>query len=142
MGAQKFSLPLDAEFTAGLEKDGPFATYLTVPGSAELLGTRRAVKVSGTVDGYPFDAVWERAALVAVASRPLQGDREEPGRRPGQGAPSAEAQLDSSTGTRPDRQTAAELFQLRSCRIWDWTKPRATSPRLNRRQGGIRVGVP
>jgi hypothetical protein len=31
-------------------------TYLTVPGSAELLGTRRAVEVSGTADGHPFAA--------------------------------------------------------------------------------------
>ncbi|GAA1605523.1 DUF1905 domain-containing protein [Kribbella sancticallisti] len=52
----KVSGPLDAEFTAELEKDGSFATYLTVPGSAELLETRRAVKVSGTIDGHPFDA--------------------------------------------------------------------------------------
>lgn len=56
MSAQKVSGPLDAEFTAALEKDGAFATYLTVPGSAELLGTKRAVKVSGTIDGHPFDA--------------------------------------------------------------------------------------
>jgi hypothetical protein len=48
--------PLDHEFTAVLEKDGAFATYLTVPDSAELLGTRRAVKVSGTIDGHPYDA--------------------------------------------------------------------------------------
>jgi hypothetical protein len=27
-----------------------------VPGSAELLGTRRAVKVGGTIDGHPFAA--------------------------------------------------------------------------------------
>jgi hypothetical protein len=56
MSAQKVSGPLDAEFTAVLEKDGAFATYLTVPGSTELLGTGRAVKVSGTIDGHPFDA--------------------------------------------------------------------------------------
>jgi hypothetical protein len=33
---------LDHSFTAPLEKDGSFPTYVTVPGSAELLGTRRA----------------------------------------------------------------------------------------------------
>ena len=48
--------PLDHAFTAPLEKDGSFPTYVTVPGSAELLGTRRAVKVTGTTDGHPFAA--------------------------------------------------------------------------------------
>jgi hypothetical protein len=50
------SQPFDLEFTAPIEKDGAFATYLTVPGSAEALGTRRAVKVGGTADGHPFAA--------------------------------------------------------------------------------------
>ncbi|GAB3935542.1 DUF1905 domain-containing protein [Micromonospora vulcania] len=48
--------PLDVRFTAPIEKDGAFATYVTVPDSAELLGTRRAVKVTGTIDGHPFQA--------------------------------------------------------------------------------------
>ena len=48
--------PLDHSFTAPLEKDGAFPTFVTVPGSAELLGTRRAVKVGGTIDGHPFTA--------------------------------------------------------------------------------------
>ena len=48
--------PLDFSFTAPIEKDGAFATYVTVPGSAELFGTRRAVKVAGTIDGHPFNA--------------------------------------------------------------------------------------
>ena len=47
---------LDVTFTAPIEKDGAFPTYLTVPDSAELLGTRRAVKVTGTTDGAPFAA--------------------------------------------------------------------------------------
>lgn len=56
MAAQQNPQPLDFSFTAPIEKDGAFATYVTVPGSAELLGTRRAVKVSGTIDGHPFGA--------------------------------------------------------------------------------------
>ncbi|MCG5471269.1 DUF1905 domain-containing protein [Micromonospora sp. LAH09] len=48
--------PLDHRFTAPIEKDGAFATYVTVPDSANLLGTRRAVKVTGTIDGHPFNA--------------------------------------------------------------------------------------
>ncbi|MBQ0905879.1 DUF1905 domain-containing protein [Micromonospora sp. U21] len=48
--------PLDHHFTAPIEKDGAFTTYVTVPDSAELLGTRRAVKVTGTIDGHPFSA--------------------------------------------------------------------------------------
>ena len=30
--------------------------YLELAGSADLLGTRRAVKVAGTLDGHPFEA--------------------------------------------------------------------------------------
>jgi Domain of unknown function (DUF1905) len=48
--------PLDHSFTAPIEKDGAFATFVTVPDSADLLGTRRAVKVAGTIDGHPFTA--------------------------------------------------------------------------------------
>jgi uncharacterized protein DUF1905 len=47
---------IDASFTAPIEKDGAFPTYLTVPGSTELFATRRAVKVAGTVDGHDFAA--------------------------------------------------------------------------------------
>ncbi len=48
--------PIDLTFTAPIEKDGAFATFVTVPGSAEYLGTRAAVKVAGTIDGHPFNA--------------------------------------------------------------------------------------
>jgi Domain of unknown function (DUF1905) len=48
--------PLDHTFIAPIEKDGAFATFVTVPGSADLLGTGRAVKVAGTIDGHPFAA--------------------------------------------------------------------------------------
>ena len=49
-------MPLDHTFTAPIQKDGAFATYLVVPDSAALLGTRRAVKVTGTADGHAFAA--------------------------------------------------------------------------------------
>ena len=48
--------PLDHAFYARIEKDGAFPTYLTVPDSAEVLGTRRPVKVEGTIDDQPFAA--------------------------------------------------------------------------------------
>ena len=47
---------VDGRFTAAISKDGAFPTYLELAGSQDLLGTRRAVKVSGTLDGHPFDA--------------------------------------------------------------------------------------
>ena len=50
------SQPLDHLFTAPIQKDGAFPTYLVVPDSATLLGTRRPVKVSGTADEHPFAA--------------------------------------------------------------------------------------
>lgn len=76
---------LDARFSAPVEKDGAFATYLTVPGSAELLGTRRAVKVEGLLDGHPFAATlmpsgdgphWLplRAALCRAIGKGAAGD--------------------------------------------------------------------
>ena len=54
--AQRPAQPIDAVFTSAIEKDGAFATYLELAGSAEVLGTRRAVKVAGTLDGHPFAA--------------------------------------------------------------------------------------
>jgi len=48
--------PLDALFTTAIRKDGAFATYLELDGSDALLDTRRAVKVTGTLDGHPFQA--------------------------------------------------------------------------------------
>ncbi|WP_307844622.1 alpha/beta fold hydrolase [Actinotalea solisilvae] len=76
---------LDARFSAPIEKDGAFATYLTVPGSAALLGTRRAVKVEGLLDGHPFAATlmpsgegphWLplRAALCRAIGKGAAGD--------------------------------------------------------------------
>ena len=48
--------PIDASFTAAIRKDGAFPTYLELDGSQDVLGTRRAVKVAGTLDGHPFEA--------------------------------------------------------------------------------------
>ena len=72
-------------FTAPIEKDGAFATFLTVPDAAEVLGTRRAVKVGGTLDGHPFEATlmpsgagphWLplRAALCRAIGKSQAGD--------------------------------------------------------------------
>ena len=48
--------PLDASFSAAIAKDGAFPTYVELPGSDQILGTRRAVKVAGTIDGHRFAA--------------------------------------------------------------------------------------
>lgn len=51
--AASMDASLDFTVTVAIEKD---ATYLTIPGSRGLLGTGRAVKVEGTLDGHPFAA--------------------------------------------------------------------------------------
>lgn len=54
--ATKKAQPLNASFTAVIQKDGSFPTFVELVGSDELLGTRRAVKVEGTIDGHQFAA--------------------------------------------------------------------------------------
>ena len=52
--------PLDITFTAtlGRVRDGDTWTCVQLPDSAAVFGTRGLVKVSGTIDGEPFDGAF------------------------------------------------------------------------------------
>lgn len=50
--------PIDIEFVTTIQRDGAPGgwTIAIMPGSGEILGTRRPVKVVGTMDGHPLEA--------------------------------------------------------------------------------------
>jgi hypothetical protein len=52
--------PLDITFTAtlGRAREGDTWTCVQLPDSAAIFGTRGLVKVSGTIDGEPFDGAF------------------------------------------------------------------------------------
>jgi hypothetical protein len=49
---------IDVTFTAPIVRDETKGgwTIVVMPGSSEILGTRRPVRVAGTMDGHPFEA--------------------------------------------------------------------------------------
>lgn len=57
MNESKGPLPeLDYQFSAKLKSNDTYKIFVTVPGSKEVLGTGKAVKIGGTVDNHPFQA--------------------------------------------------------------------------------------
>jgi hypothetical protein len=75
--------PLDASFTAAIQKDGAFPTYLELTGSEDLLGTRRAVKVARHPRRSPLrshpHALGQGTSLAAAAGGLVQDHQQ--GRR-------------------------------------------------------------
>lgn len=53
----QLSEAIDVHFTATLVPDSNSGwPCVRIPGSAEILGTAKAVKIAGTVDGRPYEA--------------------------------------------------------------------------------------
>lgn len=54
---EKIGTAIDLAFTGTLYRDESIGgwTIVDVPGSDDVLGTRKAVKVGGSIDGHPFN---------------------------------------------------------------------------------------
>lgn len=55
--ASKTTQNIDTTFTAPITQDNNSGwTCVVMPGSGDFFGTRKPVKIAGTIDGHPFQA--------------------------------------------------------------------------------------